>query len=277
MPAKITASEAGNAVNQINQARRWAAMPEHQASRPLYRAADGIAGRMIERGPGALRPRWLDQELDAAGYRWRLRYFAHGVNHPDAQSFIQSLKNGASSRDILTSPVALDLGISYRKTDSRLRQQGIHGIWVAVAALPDKPAPHGWRKAVLAHVNRFRRQFALPPLTLNRKLNRAAQAHADDMAVKDYFDHISPNNSQPGERAANFGYKYRLVLENLAAGMRQPKAVVEGWKASKDGHREAMLNPAPVDVGIGYRYHPTDKGRARYFHYWAMTMGQPRK
>lgn len=274
LPIFAAVAETG-VLTLVNQLRRRDSKPELQTDRNLARAADGLARRLVEQGPNAIRPQWLDQEMDAAGYRWRLRHLAHGVNYPDARSFTEALKTRDMGRRILSSPLPLDFAVAHHQADERLQQRGVRNIWVAIAALPDRAAPAGWREDVLVEVNRFRRLHALPDLVLNERLNRAAQAHADDMAVKDYFAHRAPDGSGPGERAWRYRYRYEIVLENLAAGQSTPRGVVEGWKASTEGHREAMLDPRPVEVGIGYRYHPTDKGRARYFHYWAMTMGRP--
>lgn len=276
LQSKVVEAEGIDFLSLVNLDRRGAHRPEHQSSRRLDRVADGLAERLVAHGTDQLPERWLDQEMDATGYRWRLRHLLHGANFPDARSFARAMRSQATGRQILASPLALDLAISQREADERLRKQGIQNIWVAVAALPDRPAKDGWRAAVLDEVNRFRRLNALPPLTMNKDLNRAAQLHADNMAIRDFFAHRAPDGSGPGDRALRSGYRYRLVLENLAAGQSTPHGVVEGWKASKDGHREAMLDPRPTEVGIGYRYNPTDKGRVRYFHYWAMTMGQPR-
>ena len=49
---------------------------------------------------------------------------------------------------------------------------------------------------------------------------------------------------------------------------------MQGWIESKTGHREAMLNRDIRDVGIGYRFLSLDRGRTKYTHYWAMSMGR---
>lgn len=149
-------------------------------------------------------------------------------------------------------------------------------IWVVYLAKPVKQVRRGWREELLSRVNRFRAQNGLKPVTLNKRLNKAAQSHADDMAVRDYFAHNSPEGRHPGNRANDFGYDYQIVLENLAMGYGAPEKVVEGWKSSTQGHREAMIDPRVNEVGIGYRYIPNDKGKIRAHHYWAMTLGKTR-
>ncbi len=138
--------------------------------------------------------------------------------------------------------------------------------WVLTLSAPTQRAKRQWRRDILDRINRFRAQYRLAPLKLNDRLNRAAQAHADDMATRDYFTHASPDSETVGQRATRAGYKSRSILENLAAGQDNPRTTVEGWIQSP-GHREAMLNPTARDAGVGYRFLSGDGGRMRQFHY----------
>ena len=110
---------------------------------------------------------------------------------------------------------------------------------------------------------------------MNEKLNRASQYHADDMAIRDYFSHFSPENQDIAHRVTKFSYSWRKVLENLAGGQGTPRKVVESWKASKAGHREAMIDEDVTEAGIGYRYLEVDTGKTRFSHYWALSLGLP--
>lgn len=148
-------------------------------------------------------------------------------------------------------------------------------VWAIVLAAPTAPVATGWGARVLAHVNEFRRQNGLLPLSRNALLDRAAQAHAEDMAQRDYFAHRSPQGTGPADRVDRTGYHWSRVLENLAAGQPSAREVVEGWKNSKTGHREAMLDKTVREAGIGYRYRPR-AGRVPVQHFWAMTMAAPR-
>ncbi|MDE0814542.1 MAG: CAP domain-containing protein [Alphaproteobacteria bacterium] len=149
----------------------------------------------------------------------------------------------------------------------------IDHYWVLTLAAPTQRATRQWRRDILDRVNRFRAQYHLAPLKLNDRLNRAAQAHADNMATRDYFAHASPDSETVGQRAIRAGYKWRSILENLAAGQDNPRTTVEGWIHSP-GHREAMLNPTVRDAGVGYRFLSGDGGRMRQFHYWALKMAR---
>lgn len=149
-------------------------------------------------------------------------------------------------------------------------------IWGVVLATPTGPATLGWGARVLTHVNAFRSDYGLIPLSRNRTLDRAAQAHADDMARRDFFAHQTPEGVGPAKRVDRVGYHWSRVLENLAAGQPTPREVVDGWINSKTGHREAMLDKAVREIGVGYTYLPRDGGRVAAHHYWAMTLAAPR-
>ena len=179
--------------------------------------------------------------------------------------------NSESNRRTIANNRFGSAGVGVEKFDDP--RLGAVEYWVLVLGNPPKPAARNWRQEVLREVNKFRARHGLAPLRLIPVLNEAAQRHADDMAYRDYFAHETPSGKGPGDRAAAVGYR-GLVLENLAAGMGSPAAAVEGWINSKTGHREAMLNRDIRDVGIGYRFLSLDRGRTKYTHYWAMSMGR---
>ncbi len=95
------------------------------------------------------------------------------------------------------------------------------------------------------------------------------------MARRDFFAHRTPDGRGPADRVDRTGYDWSRVLENLAAGQPDARAAVDGWIASDEGHREAMLDKTVREVGVGYRYLPRDGGRLSVHHYWAMTLAAP--
>ena len=171
------------------------------------------------------------------------------------------------------------IGHAARNATSRGGEAGAAGplnhFWVMTLAAPTQRAKRQWRREILERVNRFRAQYKLAPLTLNDRLNRAAQSHSDDMARRDYFAHVSPEGETVGRRATRAGYRWRTVLENLAAGQDSPRGAVEGWIRSPS-HRKAMLDPGVRDAGVGYRFLSGDGGATRQFHYWTLNMARAR-
>ncbi|MEO1298215.1 MAG: CAP domain-containing protein [Cyanobacteria bacterium J06636_16] len=128
---------------------------------------------------------------------------------------------------------------------------------------------------VLKLVNQERTQRDLKPLTLNAKLDRAADKHSKDMAEKDYFSHTGKNGSSIGDRASAAGYQWSRLGENIAAGQRTPESVVQGWMNSS-GHRANILNPNYTHMGLGYKSLSPDTGNVNYGRYWTQMFGASR-
>ena len=103
---------------------------------------------------------------------------------------------------------------------------------------------------ILALVNRSRVKAGLRALQVSAALTRAAQAKADDMARRDYFDHNSPEGRTPWDFLAAEGYRYSDAGENLAAGWRTDEELMQGWMASH-GHRANILSRTFQETGIG--------------------------
>jgi uncharacterized protein YkwD len=110
------------------------------------------------------------------------------------------------------------------------------------------------RTEILAAVNDIRADAGHPPLRLAPRLTAAAQAHAEDMLRRAYFDHISPEGAGPGARARAAGYDpARAIAENIAKGPFTPAEVVERWLNSS-GHRRNILRPGAVEMGAGVAF-----------------------
>lgn len=132
-------------------------------------------------------------------------------------------------------------------------------------------AEHSVEARVLAEVNAYRVRNDLAPLRADRRLARAALAHARDMADNDFFAHEGSDRTDSGVRARRAGYDWRAVGENIAGGLPSPEDTVAGWIAS-EGHRQNMLNPVFRDAGIGYVFRAADDGDVRYRHYWTLVL-----
>lgn len=125
---------------------------------------------------------------------------------------------------------------------------------------------------VLRHVNLQRSMNGERPLTLNRRLSEAARKHAEDMARRDFVDHQSPDGRGLQDRIASVGYPWRVIAENVAAGLSSPESTVDSWMTSP-GHRDNMLNREYTEAGVGYATPPKDGKRPRYSHYWVVVFG----
>jgi len=114
---------------------------------------------------------------------------------------------------------------------------------------PARRAPRALsRDAVLAAMNDYRGERGLPPLGFDRRLNAAAEDRLRDMFERRYFDHTAPDGTSPFAAVRRRGYRYLSVGENLAAGQRSAREVVEQWMRSR-GHRANILGDFE-DAGI---------------------------
>lgn len=98
-------------------------------------------------------------------------------------------------------------------------------------------------------VNEKRQAAGLTPLRRDALLERAALSHAQDMAARGYFDHVSPEGLTPRGRLLAAGDCGLLTGENLAKGQSSLGKVIGDWMAS-DGHRKNMINPAFARGGL---------------------------
>jgi hypothetical protein len=137
--------------------------------------------------------------------------------------------------------------------------------WSYPALAPEdllRPGPQ-WDLAV--QVNQMREKERLAPLAAVPSLMISAQKHAEDMARRGYFDHLSPEGSTPSERAGAEGYG-PVNAENIfrASGATSSERVLERWMGSP-GHRRNLLGDHR-EMGIGVA--PGSGGS-----YWVIVFG----
>lgn len=87
-------------------------------------------------------------------------------------------------------------------------------------------------------------------LRLDESLSAAAQLKARDMAKRNYWSHVTPDNKQPWHFIDKTGFKYSQAAENLAYGFNSSEDTVNGWMNSPQ-HRKVMLDNNLTDVGFG--------------------------
>jgi uncharacterized protein YkwD len=144
-----------------------------------------------------------------------------------------------------------------------------------------EPAPRTTRtasaisaQAILDEMNVHRRRHGLGPLSLNGKLSLAASDRVHDMFEQGYFDHVSPDGTQPFVWARHRGYRYATIGENLAEGQRSAREVVNGWMRSP-GHRANILGSSFEDCGLAIAQgSPT--GRTRGYTFVALYAREAR-
>lgn len=235
--------------------------------RPLAASA---ALANVRLGTGML----LDVELENKGYRAEYAEILYVSGAPTARGAMAELER------------------SYCKSllDARYKAVGSSrngDQWQVILAQPEVPPPlvktpdlSEFGQAILAAVNLARATgrtcgktaFApAPPLKWNDVLASAARAHSLDMAKQRYFNHQGKDGRLPVARAADAGYKWRRVAENIAVGQDSAEEVVAGWLASP-GHCVNIMEPEFVEMGVAYAINDA-VGKPRV--YWTQMFGRP--
>jgi hypothetical protein len=136
---------------------------------------------------------------------------------------------------------------------------------------------------IVDQTNAYRKQHDLPPVKINRQLQKATQYFAEYLANReledeeDDLDHEADGKT-PAERAKEYGYEYCIVLENIAmyparrgyTDQMLAEALTKGWQGSEH-HRENLLDPDVTETGVAVARNQ-ENGR-----YYAVQMfGRPK-
>jgi uncharacterized protein YkwD len=105
---------------------------------------------------------------------------------------------------------------------------------------------------------------AVPPVTWNNLLEKAALDHSVDMNKNNYFDHTGRDGSTPGDRITRAGYTWRAYGENIAKGYPSEQAVMDTWLKS-EGHCKNIMSGNVKQMGVG-----------RDGNYWTQVFAAPR-
>lgn len=196
----------------------------------------------------------IQERLRQAGYQahgWHQAFVA-GKENPDALIAWIKRENpdaykslidpdyqelGIGITDLKGTPL-YDFFLAWRESESFARQ---------TASLSDLAQA---RADMLARVNAERAREGRPPLKLDPRLTEAAQKHAEDMLLRSYYNHFSPEKTSPIERVRKTGYAPRVVAENIARGPVTVGEVMDNWMLSRE-HRGNVLHPAFRDLGVG--------------------------
>ncbi|MEM8560657.1 MAG: MopE-related protein [Pseudomonadota bacterium] len=113
---------------------------------------------------------------------------------------------------------------------------------------------------------------AVAPLTWSCELKKAAYGHSWDMATNNFFSHTGSGNTSVGTRATNAGYRWRVVAENIAAGLSYSAVdrVVQAWVDSP-GHCANLMRESVTNFGSA-KY---SDNSSRYTVYWTQVFGAP--
>lgn len=115
-------------------------------------------------------------------------------------------------------------------------------------------------KSIFKTINLQRTNKGLRPLTADPGLGLVAGAYAGDMLSGDFFGHFAPDGRDLQARLEEANVvQFGEVAENLWTAEEEitwvyqetVRRAVLDWMNSKEGHREAILDPNLVHAGVG--------------------------
>lgn len=118
--------------------------------------------------------------------------------------------------------------------------------------------PSTIEEVIHVFTNERRQDHSVGEIEYSHHLSAIALQHSRDMAVRDYFDHESPDREVPIDRYRKFDAESRQIGENIAMETISPtsktkdiaESIVSGWMNSPP-HRETLLYPEFRSEGIG--------------------------
>lgn len=102
---------------------------------------------------------------------------------------------------------------------------------------------------MLELVNGERKKHGLKPLKADPELTVVARAHSNDMLLKGYFAHESPDGRSPFDRMRDANVSFTTAGENLA--LAQTLEIAHNNLMNSPGHRANILHPSFGRLGIG--------------------------
>ncbi|MFA5248835.1 MAG: CAP domain-containing protein, partial [Patescibacteria group bacterium] len=104
-------------------------------------------------------------------------------------------------------------------------------------------------RRIIALTNELRKEKSIPELKESSLLNQAAFKKAQDMAVKEYFAHTSPENKKLNDWLGAVGYKYSMAGENLAMGFSAAEEIMQAWEDSPT-HYANLIDKDFQEIGV---------------------------
>ncbi len=219
--------------------------------------------------------RALDVRLARVGYYWlRVTENVFSSRSSSPESAFQQWWDEESGNDTI-SPVFTQIGIGITQGNDGVYYYSIilaePDVLTAPGANINNPGVNtqeGQALEILFLLNQARASTGLGELRLDNTLIRAAQRHADDMAVRDLMTHNGSDGSTVGDRALQEGYNFAFVGENVLVrpNLHASGAFDQWWNSPP--HYENMMDARFDEIGIAYAVSRTGQ------YYYAMALGQ---
>ena len=251
-------------LSRFNQERARAGLLPLRPSPVLNQVAQQQAEEMAANGLRSPAAETVSGRLRQVGYS----------AHTWREDFV--VRRGARFRTVLDGRFR-DLGVGTAVTESGVRLYVFLFGWHQGDYFAEATAGLGDRARVAAEmlrrVNDLRRRFGLPPLAHNPLLDRVSQEHAEDMLVRSYSGHRTPEGLGPSDRAQAGGYRSGIG-ENIVEQRFSVEDALEAWLSSP-GHRGNILDPDCRELGLGLAVGAGyDAAPGGYRVIWVQSLGR---
>lgn len=98
-------------------------------------------------------------------------------------------------------------------------------------------------------INHERKKKGVGPIIQDSALRTVSRTYAQDMLMRGYFSHYTPEGLSPFDRLEKYGIRYLFSAENLAYAPEVDLAMSGLMKS--EGHRRNILDPSYRKVGVG--------------------------
>ncbi len=115
-------------------------------------------------------------------------------------------------------------------------------------------------------VNSLRTAAGASEVTLNSRLNAAAETHSRDMARQNRPWHFGSDGSSPFDRVRRAGYDGRMLGENISESYETELQTLSAWMEERST-RDVILNRKARDMG--FAWYQESNGKI----WWTLLMG----
>lgn len=141
------------------------------------------------------------------------------------------------------------LAIALTAATSALAVPATEGTPLAVAPVALDLAPV--RTEIVAGIAALRVKQALGGITVEERLTRAAQAHADAMAAEGWFGFESPAGKSIEDWVVETGYDAVLTTEKLVRSNDRLANILATWEKNPEANRQSLFHPEVIEIGVG--------------------------
>ena len=135
---------------------------------------------------------------------------------------------------------------------------GSFAVYLPLVVRPEPypPVNRQWELEFIRLLNEERARHGLHPLREHPLLTLAARRHAYDVGINqmsrgpEYCSHTGTDGTEPWHRAEWAGYPGHFEGEAISCGKHDVASAVQGLLNSPP-HRAILLNPIPVEIGVG--------------------------